>query len=129
MAQFLTPLKAELLKETEGRSIWRLTDPLVYESDLVPFRISVPAGFQTDFASVPRIPLAYLLAGDTAHQAAVVHDWLYFSNGVSRKLADDIFYEAMTVTEIPWWRRYLMWLAVRLSGQSIWDSYRQRHPT
>ena len=39
--------------------------------------ITVPTGFFTDFASVPRMPFVFLLFGDVAHEAAVIHDYLY----------------------------------------------------
>lgn len=117
MAMFLTPLIAEL---TRGDDSWTLSSPLIYSSDLAidgRYVIKVPAGFTTDFASVPRFPLVYAVAGNTAHKAAVVHDYLY-QNGIGTKyVADRIFLEAMKVSGIPLWRRQLMYLAVRVGGK------------
>lgn len=59
--------------------------------------ITVPVGFVTDFASVPRLPLTYLIAGNTGHWAATVHDLLYRWGVVSRKDADIVFKEALNV--------------------------------
>jgi hypothetical protein len=84
--------------------------------------VTVPAGFQTDFASVPRIPVAFLLAGDEAHMPAVVHDFLYSSKICTREEADNTFLEAMTATGVTKWRRTLMWAAVRMFGQSPYDA-------
>lgn len=116
MAGFLTELRARLIGEDE----WALDAPLVYNSDVANMIIRVPNGFVTDFASVPRLPLAYLLTGDTAHKAAVIHDYLYRSKKISRKNADLVFLEAMKETGIPMWRRYSMFLAVRTFG---WTQY------
>ncbi len=46
--------KSELIVKLNKNSTWTLIEPLIYE-----FRhqeIKVPAGFRTDFASVPRLP-------------------------------------------------------------------------
>jgi hypothetical protein len=125
MAQFQTKLRVEKITARDGKSFWRLLAPLVYHSDLVSILITAPKKFLTDFASVPRLPLAYLIAGDTAHEAAVVHDYLYCTNGVSRRVADAIFYEAMRVSGEPRWRAFLMWSAVRVSAWVAWRRYRR----
>ena len=52
----------------------------------------VPAGFITDFASIPR--LFWTVVGHPAGkyaQAAVLHDYLYRTNSVSRAKADSLF--------------------------------------
>lgn len=98
-----------------------LLAPLVYSSVLLGRDITVPAGFVTDFASVPRLPVAYLLAGGEANEAAVVHDYLYHSHDVPRPTADAVFEEAMATTGQPWWRRKLMWAGVRLFGGTPYD--------
>lgn len=123
-ACFLTPLVAEHLPS--GR--WRLKSPLKYQSLIVEWIVSVPKGFETDFASVPRLPLAYLLAGDTAHEAAVVHDFLYSSGICPRQEADAIFFEAIGVLDEPGWRRWAMWSAVRAGGGAAWRKYRKLAP-
>lgn len=64
----------------------------MYQSDVIG-TLCVPRGFRTDFASVPRLPVAYLLAGGKANAAAVVHDWMYSTRIWPRKMAYDVFYE------------------------------------
>ena len=114
-AKFKTALQVKLIDEQRNR--WRVMQPLVFYSALFAHFFSVPAGTITDFASVPRVPLAYLLAGDTARAAAVVHDYLY-TGIVEREVADDVFLEAMAASGVPAWRRYPMYLAVRACGGS-----------
>lgn len=94
---------------------------LVYDSEILNQTITVPAGFVTDFASVPRLPGAYWIAGGKASKAAVIHDYLYRNKICTRKQADDVFYEAMKVSGQAWWRRSLMWAGVRLFG---WTAYK-----
>jgi hypothetical protein len=117
MAGFQSSLVAEKVDEAEslGRAEWRLRDPLIFESALIGLLI-VPAGFVCDFASVPRLPLAFMLAGDTAHASAVVHDYLcrvWIPRGdITWREAADVFDEAMKSEGVPGWRRMLMRLAV-----------------
>lgn len=117
MAEFFTDLVARLNDDGET---WILEKPLCYVSNIAidgKYVIIVPEDFETDFASVPRLPLSYLTAGNTAHKAAVVHDYLY-ENGIGTKeLADKIFLEAMEVSGIAAWRRTLMYWAVVLGGK------------
>jgi len=105
---------------------WHLDAELVYACR-DGTKITVPAGFDTDFASVPRLPLVFLCAGDAAHEAAVVHDFLYRAQTLSRRRADAIFREAMACTPCcePWWRRWLMWVGLRLFGWAAWRSNRR----
>ena len=91
-----------------------------YPSDDV---ITVPAGFRTDFASVPR-PFWGIFPPDGKYTAAsIIHDWLYNTQGIhgrSRKKCDGIFLEAMTVLGVPWVTRHLMYRAVRIGGGKYW---------
>lgn len=120
MSRFLTKLVLELADDQDdGR--WVVQQPLVYQSDVAGQTFTVPAGFQTDLASVPRIPVAYLLAGGTSNEAAVVHDFLYTApHPVPRDMADAVLKEASAVTGVPAWRRWLMWAAVRVGGGTHW---------
>src|SRR6187431_3078376 len=105
MARFLTPLRATKV----GKRTWVVDQPLMYESTVAQRVFIVPEGFVTDLASVPRIPLAFLLTGGTADEAAVVHDFIYSRAIVPRELADAVFKEAALVTGEPPWRAWLMW--------------------
>lgn len=124
MSEFLTPLRVEEVDDNsnDGRGSWRLIDPLVYRSDVAARTFTVPAGFVTDFASVPRIPVAFLLCGDVGHPAAVVHDWLYTCQSVPRELADAVLREAATLVGVPAWRAQLMYAGVRAGGSSHWTA-------
>ncbi len=116
---FFTPLRAEKVNEagSGGRARWLLLEPLRYRSDLLGRVIEVPAGYETDFASVPRLPLAYLLAGDTGHAAAVIHDYLVdtmVTDAASWDMAADVFREALRDEGLPSWRVGLMATGVRM---------------
>jgi len=116
MSQFLSDLKVELSPKSD--SIWILQYPLVYLSDIAGL-IVVPTGFQTDLASVPRLPFAYAAFGGKAHREAIVHDALYrigFPPYVSFMTANKVFLEAMKVRKKPNYISYPMFTAVCAFG-------------
>lgn len=119
MSQFLTPLHVVQV-QNYPKAVWRLEDDLIYASDMLADMITVPKGFRTDFASVPRIPFAYMLTGGKANAASVLHDWFYSTRAISRKQADDLFYEAILASGHSQWTAWLMWLGVRVGGGWTW---------
>jgi len=122
MSEFLTDLDARLKEDDET---WIIDSSLVYESDILG-RIEVPAGFETDFASVPRVPIFYALFGDRAHRESVIHDYLYRIDAfpeASRSQADDVFFEAMIERGKGFFVCYSMYWGVRLGG---WTAYHKR---
>lgn len=120
----------------EGRYCVRLLETLEYrvgsaDSDEV---IRVPVGFETDFASIPwGLWNLFPPLGKWA-RPAIVHDFLYDRGGVlpsktySRKEADMIFREAMSVVGVPAWRREVMFAAVRVGGGRGWKDPLKRRP-
>lgn len=124
MSQFLTELDAKVVRgrTRDGRTLWRLDSELVYESDIAQQTFVVPAGFVTDLASVPRMPVLFLLFGAASEEAAALHDWLYTAKQVNRAKADAVFREACGVTNVPGWRRLGQWVGVRIGGWRAWGS-------
>lgn len=113
MAKFLTPLITEEIDDDKAF----LIQPLVYQSDILDGQVTVPAKFVTDFASVPRLPLAFWLCGGRAKMEAVLHDWIYQTHPCDRKTADNVLLEAMEARgEISPPIRELIFLGVRLGG-------------
>lgn len=100
-----------------GDGRWMLTEPFIVMVNEV--EITVPAGFVTDFASVPRLPFTFAMFGDLGHGAAVLHDWLYSGQGVIpffRKDADLVLRYALIEDGVPAWKAWIMWAAVRAFG-------------
>jgi hypothetical protein len=108
-----------------GATLYELVEPLtvVMEVGIGEIRITVPAGFVTDLATVPRV-LWPLMAPSGQHQlAAIVHDYLYQCVGaVSRFLADAIFRDLMAHLDVPLWRRVSAYYAVRAFGGRHWTA-------
>lgn len=112
----------------DGRQVVRTLENLEYrvgseDSDTV---ICVPAGFETDFASMPMgVRNLFPPMGRWA-RPAIIHDYLYATKGedgrFTRADADHIFREAMEVVGVPAWRRTVMYRAVRIGGGGGWGS-------
>lgn len=121
---FLTIL--DYHEHPENETIKILDSDLIYQSPMLGCVITVPKGFNTDLASVPRVPIIYMLWGDRAHREAVLHDYLYRTNSVpcvSISEANRVFYEAMMINDKPWWIRHPMFWGVSLGGSG---SYHKR---
>ena len=115
MSSFTTQLKVEPLPD--GRK-WKLLEDFEYylgdkTNGMI---IKVPKGFITDFASVPRLFWVILPPWERYGKAAVLHDYLYQSQKFIRLMCDAIFFEAMTVLKVPKWKKYLLYLGVRVGG-------------
>lgn len=85
--------------------------------------ITVPVGFETDFASTPVFAWIIFPPWGRYSKAAVIHDYLYQTRKRTRKEADTIFREAMCVLGVPVWQRTIMYLAVRWFGWLAWNKF------
>jgi len=129
MASFLDPLNLEYI---DGRS-WKVITEFDYavgskDSNVI---IHIPVGFITDFASVPQVLWNLVPPTGTYGKAAVVHDALYrnpvvMGLQIDRFLADSIFFEAMTVLNVKWLTKRILYWGVRLGGFVTWNRYRNR---
>ena len=124
MSAFLTKLEVEQVDDLtqDGQGLWKLTAPLIYQSDLLAMKVIVDAGFVTDFASVPRIPIVFDMLGDRGNEAATIHDRLYSKPHIcTRAQADAILREALKVQGVPAWMAALFYYGVRIGGASHWS--------
>ncbi|NEK60413.1 DUF1353 domain-containing protein [Geodermatophilus sabuli] len=106
---------AELVVRRVDAATWAVVDPLVYRGNRD--RFVVPAGFRTDFATVPRLVTWLVPRFGAFTLAAVLHDWLCTegirSGAVTSRQADGLFRRVMRESGVPVLRRWLMWAGVR----------------
>jgi len=123
MSKFITSLLIDQITD----EIFELASPLIYQSDILGgLKVEVPAGFQSDGASVPRLPIVYALYGNRAHHEAVLHDFFYRIDSVpevSFKIANKLFLEAMEVRGKPFYIRWPMYFGVVAGG---WTAYHKK---
>jgi hypothetical protein len=109
------PFLTKLVVTEAPRKEWGLMSPLIYQGNKDEF--TVPTGFTTDFASVPKILWPWFPPTGLYTKAAVLHDFHYITQDISRKDADGIFRRVMREEGVSKIRRYLMWFAVRIGGR------------
>lgn len=131
--QFSAPLLIQhdpLASAVLGEDYWRVAKSFRYDIGFEGSQrwVTVPAGYLTDGASVPRIAWSIIPPWGSYGQAAVVHDLLceyltVVENGlpvpITRAEADAIFLEAMTVLKVPEETRELMSNAVDLYRKAL----------
>jgi hypothetical protein len=100
-----------------GRALFRVAAPFTFEVGRLGsgFGITVPAGFESDLASVPAWALRLIDAGALA-RAALLHDYLRERLAFSKIEGDAIFLTAMAADDVKPWQRELVFAAVRLNG-------------
>lgn len=106
-----------------GTSLWRTERSFTYHVGFEGSKniINVPKGFVTDFASVPWPASMLIPTSGGYNQAAVLHDYLYNQQFLSRSMCDQIFLEAMTALGVNPFKRQIMYRAVRLGGWLPWN--------
>lgn len=84
--------------------------------------VTVPTGFVTDLASVPRIFWTIFPPDGQYTYPAILHDYLYWSQHTSREEADLILMEAMKEFDVGSVSSEVIYAAVRVGGGRGWDS-------
>ena len=133
----------EVMYSHQGDMFYPFTDPFFRRNTYsTPFIITVPKGFVTNFASIPKIFHSILTPDGVHGKAAVIHDKLYgdikrdFKDNLlqctswtdmviaqefmeqSKLLSDKIFVEAMDVLKVKPWKKSIMFTMLRLFGFS-----------
>jgi hypothetical protein len=115
------PIPAPVLKPFADNRDWVLMENLIYQIGHTSTVIVVPKGFVTDFASIPQ---AFWSFGLSAHgrysKAAIVHDYLYWTQGCSREQADNLLMIAMKESSVDTGQRIAIYEGVRLGGGQPW---------
>jgi hypothetical protein len=116
--------KTEYAVTSGDGHVMRLIEPMVYTTedngDIV-----VPVGFYSDGASVPRIFWRIFPPFGQYWRAALLHDYLYYSNKFSRAKCDKYFYEAMRKCGVSRLKARTIYLSVRAGGSLTYCRYRR----
>ena len=86
------------------------------------YSITVKKGFDFDGASIPK--WLWSIYGSPLNGnyvvASLIHDGLYASQKVSKKVSDKIFLDIMKQSNVGYIKRTSMYLAVKLLGGKAW---------
>jgi hypothetical protein len=111
-----------LLRFADG--VYVLTKPIAWSPNPgQPYkRVEVPAGFVTDFVSIPRTFWSIVHPDGEYAYAAIVHDYLYWTQDRPREESDQIFKLVMEDLKIDSTTITVVLAAVRLGGNQAWES-------
>lgn len=120
ISKFHTPLNMQYL---DGRN-WLLTTSFTFGSAVLERVVEIPAGFVTDFASIPRLLWNIYPPTGAYGKAAVVHDYLYrTAYYATRAQSDQVLLEAMTELGVGLWTRRVIYRGVRMGGFLSYKGY------
>jgi hypothetical protein len=85
-------------------------------------KVTVPVGFVTDFASIPRVFWSLLPPDGVYTYPAIIHDYLYWERSVDRSEADQVLRFAMEDFKVPTVTITTIYQAVRFGGGSAWTA-------
>ena len=119
---------AEIAAKGGSKQLYAVTRAFAYVSDKLGRTITVPRGFETDFASIPRAAWNILDPEDPIIAwPSVIHDFLYSRKGTlpdgfsyTREQADAVLREAMEVCGASSIIRNAVYQAVEKFGGSHW---------
>ncbi len=106
---------------------WVLHTDLIYRVGDTKDSVVVPAGFVTDFASIPKQLQSIFPALGPYLVAGIVHDYLYWEQsaaGCTRAEADGIFRLVMIENNASLFEYQAMYTVVDLAGGGSWDGNR-----
>ncbi len=117
MSSFTKPLILKFLKKSVDGKWFELHEEFEFywiKSETERITYTVPKGFQTDFASIPK-PLRWLFSPVGLHgKAAVLHDYLCeYATDLTRKEVDELFLICMKILGVGFVKRKLMYRGVR----------------
>lgn len=105
------------------RVVVTTTEDVWYEDAVS--RVTVPAGFTCDLASVPRWVYCLVSPYDLV-LPALLHDRLYAQQVTTRRYADFVMFSILEQLGSPWYVRYPVWLAIRVFGRRAWATHAER---
>jgi hypothetical protein len=115
-----------------GGETWRLTREYLYAT--LDGLVQVPAGFLTDFASIPRFLWPILPPTGPYGPAAVLHDFMYRTGGwrpdgpaCTLQEANRVLHLAMLdLPTVKTWERWAVDGGVGMGGRFTWRKYRAK---
>ena len=110
--------KLEVTVDDQGYFI--TTEPFTYYTYNKEETYEVPAGFKTNFASVPSVIQSLFDRKDIFNSASVLHDYLYAHAIVPREKADALLREGMLVLGCKKSTAFWFHLAVRMFGSKFY---------
>jgi len=117
MSRFIGQL---ILAPNHDERLARIQEQFLYSSDVLGFTLTIPKGFLTDGASVPRLFWNLIPPWGDYGPAAIVHDYLYRWQKTPKAIADKVLLEGMWVLGCQVATYSVIYLAVHWFGGHAW---------
>ena len=102
---------------------WITVEDMVYVIGSTNDRITVPRGFVTDFASIPKALWSLGLSPYGQYsRAAVIHDYLYWTQGCTRAQSDRLLVIAMKESSVSSFDELVVYEGVDKGGGAAWTA-------
>lgn len=126
---FTQTLKAPMPPRTipfGDNQYWIVDNDMKYSIGKTKIEIVVPRGFVTDFASIPQSLWSLGLSSHGQYsRAAVIHDYLYWTQGCTREQADRLLVIAMKESGVSSFDEWAIYQGVNKFGEKAWQGNRQ----
>ena len=101
---------------------WITVEDMTYYIGSTNEKIVVPKGFVTDFASIPQGLWSLGLSPQGQYsRAAVIHDYLYWTQGCTRDQSDKLLVIAMKESRVSGFDEFVVYKGVHLGGGGPWS--------
>lgn len=134
-AYFPIPIDGKFCQDNPRK--FTLDSDFIYVDNEKDIRVVVPAGFVTDFSSVPGAFWSYFAPWEHP-EAGLIHDWLYKAPNafqsdslkppLTQAQCDDIFRRILHIKGVRWTKRQVLWSILRSFGSHAWDKHRKSDP-
>ena len=112
-----------LVRAFGDNKFWIVAEDMPYVIGSTNERIVVPKGFVTDFASIPQALWSLGLSPQGQYsRAAIVHDYLYWSQGCTRAQSDRLLVIAMKESNVRRFDEVLVYKGVEKGGKGSWNA-------
>jgi hypothetical protein len=119
----LAPPPSPLLRPFGDNKEWIVNEDVAYRIGDTADYVVVPRGFVTDFASIPQPLWSVGLSPHGQYsRAAIVHDYLYWTQGCTRQQADRLMVIAMKESNTGKFDEIAIYVGVSAGGESAWQS-------
>lgn len=125
--EYFSELDVRFLTNSNNGRRWMLISPFNFAVDDEPF--STPAGFYTDFASIPKIIWPIISPYDLG-KGPIPHDLGFFSGLKSFGFWNRVLIACMEYEKIKHWKHSPVYKSVSSClGEKVWDNYRKQGNT
>jgi hypothetical protein len=120
---FFQAPESPLVRAFGDNDYWIVAEDMTWTIGNTTDKIVVPKGFVTDFASIPLGLWSLGLSPQGKYsRAAVIHDYLYWSQTCTRSQADRLLVIAMKESNVGWFDENAIYTGVDLGGGGPWSS-------